>query len=267
MPHLADATAHPRVGTPRPMLPRNEIIERLASELPLDGAIRGAWLGGSDATGRTDELSDIDLMLIVRPGAIETAADVVEQSLLQLSPIRCKLRMPMPSWHGCHQCFYQLQLAPEHLMIDWLMIEQGQKHPWLEVERHGTPRVLFDKDGDITPAHSDTDALRAAASKKIDELRARFAMFKHLPPKLARRGLAPDAAYFYQALILRPLVDLLRARYCPERHDYGFRYLNHDLPRELYEEVSRLCYPPSIDAIPTFALDAERLFESTLSQN
>lgn len=243
------------------MLTRPDVINHLATTLCHADDIRAAWLGGSDATSRADELSDIDLMLIVRAGRAEPAAGAVEAALVALSPIRVKLRLPMPTWHGFEQCFYQLENAPEYLMVDWLIIEQGQKHPWLEAERHGTPRVLFDKDSDIVPGHADRAALEAAAKKKVADIRAKFAMFRHLPPKLAQRGLGPDAAYFYQALVLRPLVDLLRARYCPERHDFGFRYLNDDLPSDLYEEIRRLCYPPNAESIPRFVRDASDLFE------
>lgn len=212
------------------MLNRDQVIDSLGASLPAYECIRAAWLGGSDANGRTDELSDVGLFLVVEPGGVEEAAALLEQNLESLSPIRLRYRLPMPTWHGFHQAFYQLRDAPEHLMVDWLMVERGQPHPWLEVERHGTPRVLFDKDGVTKPAHADRASIDAAVRRRVDELRVKFPMFRHLPGKLAQRALPVDAAYFYSALILRPPEDLLRAVHCPDRFDFGLRYVRDDLP-------------------------------------
>jgi hypothetical protein len=129
----------------------------------------------------------------------------------------------------------------------------------LEVERHGTPTTLFDKDGLIAPAHVDRAAIDEAIRRKVEEIRVKSRLLRHLPVKLATpRELPADAAYFYQALIMRPLVDMLRITYAPDRHDYGFRYLKDDLPADEYERVVRLCYPQSAADIPAFAAEATR---------
>jgi hypothetical protein len=48
--------------------------------------------------------------------------------------------------------------------------------------------------------------------------------------KSARRGDLPEAISFYQAFVLRPLVEVLRIRHDPWRHDFDVRYLRHDIP-------------------------------------
>jgi hypothetical protein len=247
------------------MLSRQAIIDHLVAQLSPLPLFRAAWLGGSDATSRTDDLSDVDLFLIVEPGSIEPAVAAFDATLGQLTPIRLRLRLPMPTWHGFHQAFYQLENAPEHRMVDWLMIERGQPHPWLEAERHGTPIVLFDKDRQVITTHVDRAAIDAGVQKRVDELRVRFQMFKHMPPKLVTRGMPLDAHHFYQSLIVRPLVDLLRAVHCPDRHDYGFRYLQTDLPADASEAVLRLTYLSSSSDIPERVAEASALFESTLA--
>lgn len=239
-----------------PTITRQSIIAALGA-LSEHAFIRAATLGGSDATGRADDLSDVDLFLIVSPGAIEPAAQAVEALLRTLSPIRVAYRMPMPTWHGFNQAFYQLEDAPEHLMVDWLIIEAGTPHPWFEVERHGTHRVLFDKDSLVVPTHVDRAAIDAAIAKCVEEIRLRSRLFRHLPVKLAHpRDLPPDAAYFYHQLILRPLVDMLRITHAPDRHDYGFRYLKDDLPPSAYESVVQLSYPRNAQDIPAFTAEA-----------
>lgn len=247
------------------MLTRAGIIDALRSTLAESDQIRGAWLGGSDAFGRADELSDVDVFILVRRGRVEEAASHFQRCVERLSPISIALRMPMPSWHGFNQAFYQLADAPEHLMVDWLAVEQGEPHPWGEVERHGTPTILFDKDDSLRTAHVDPAAIRAAVTKRIAELRVRFPMFRHMAGKQAARGLPADGASFYHNHVVKPLVDLLRCVHCPDRHDYGLRYLRDDLPPEAYTEVCRLCYPPSVADLPAFTRSATALFDRTLA--
>lgn len=248
------------------MLNRPQIIAALRSRLEPLAFIRAAWLGGSDATGRADDLSDVDLCLIVADGSVEPAAAAVHETLESLSAISIHYRLPMPTWHGFHQAFYQLVDAPEHLMIDWVIIESSTKHPWLEVERHGTPTILFDKDGLIAPDHIDRGAIDAAIERKVADLRLKFPLFRHLPVKLAARGLPVDAAHFYHNLVLRPLIDLLRCVHCPDRWDFGPRYVRSDLPAEEYTALVRLAYPRALEDLPQLVAEASALFEQTLSK-
>ncbi len=224
------------------MLNRETIIAKLIT-LRSNDFIRAASLGGSDANARDDDKSDIDLFLLVTPGSIEPAAQVVEAALRELSPISIAYRLPMPTWHGFHQAFYQLRDTPEYLMVDWVIIEVGTPHPWFEVERHGTPKALFDKDGLIKPTHADHAAIAQTIERRVADLRTKFALFRHMPPKQVDRDLPADASHFYQSLVLRPLIDMLRITHCPDRHDFGFRYLRDDLPAREYQTVCRLCYP------------------------
>lgn len=248
------------------MLKREEIIHQLDEGLRENPDIRAAWLGGSDANKRADEWSDIDLMVVGAPGKTEAVAAAIETAVERVSPIRIRFRLPMPTWHGFEQAFYQLENAPEELMIDWLIVEEGKPHPWFEKERHGVGRVLFDKIGAVKEQRVDVRACQRAAAKKVHEVRLKFPLYRHLPVKFARRGLPVDAAYFYQALVLRPLVDLLRCVHCVERHDFGFRYLRDDLPLDVYGEIERLCWPPGPGEIPGAVERASELFQKALEQ-
>lgn len=246
------------------MLEREEVISALGARLRENPGIRAAWLGGSDANQRADEWSDVDLMVVVAPGETESAAAAIEAAVESISPIRIRFRLPAPTWHGFEQAFYQLENAPEDLMIDWLIVEKDKPHPWFEKERHGVGRVLFDHDSIVREGHVDRAACVEAAAKKVEEARKKFPLFRHLPVKLARRNLAVDAAYFYQALVLRPLVDLLRCVHCVERYDFGFRYLKDDLPRDVYVRIARLCWLSGPEAISGAVQEATEMFESAL---
>ncbi|MBK7404295.1 MAG: nucleotidyltransferase domain-containing protein [Phycisphaerales bacterium] len=247
------------------MLEREQLIGALRTGLEGEACVRAAWLGGSDATGRADAVSDVDLMAIAAPGQTEEAIAAIDRAMGRAAGVRLRYRLPAPTWHGFAQGFVQFEDAPQWLMLDWVVMEQGQKHPWLEVERHGRAVVLFDKDGEVGEAHVDRAAIGATVRKKVEEIRVKYPMFRHLAAKMAARGHAPDAAYFYQAITLRLVVDLLRAVHCPERHDYGFRYLGDDLPAEAYAAVCRLCYPPGPGEIAGLQAEADRLFAATLA--
>lgn len=246
------------------MLTRHEISGALCRELEARSFVRAAWLGGSDATGRADDFSDVDLCLVVEKGRLEDAATAIHSTLESLSPIRIHYRMPWPTWHGFHQAFYQLELAHEYTMVDWVILEVGQPHPWLEVERHGTPRILFDKDGLIKTAHVDRAAIATSVEKKVADLRLKFPLFRHLPAKLIQRGLPADAMHFYFSLILRPLVDLQRCLHCPDRHDFGFRYIRSDLPQEAWQQIERLSYCAAPADLPAKLAEADRAFHDAL---
>jgi predicted nucleotidyltransferase len=67
--------------------------------LPL-AHVNAAWLGGSDAFGRYDELSDVDLQVEVDDGHVAATFGAVEAALAAASPIVARLVMPLPTWHG-----------------------------------------------------------------------------------------------------------------------------------------------------------------------
>ncbi|MBY0112269.1 MAG: nucleotidyltransferase domain-containing protein [Phycisphaerales bacterium] len=252
-------------NTPSPVT-KQSLLDRVVPALRADDRVLAVWLGGSDATGRADELSDVDLCIISEDKAAASLRPFIEATVASVAPIRVKFDLPEPTWHGFPQSFYQLENASEYLMVDWIIVERSQHNPWMEVERHGVPRVLFDKAGVIREAHVDHAALRTAAEKKIAELRLKFPLFRHLPIKMAQRGLPVDALHFYNALVLRPLIDLLRAIHCPDRYDFGPRYLKSDLPRQ-YDDLCRLSLVRSIHDYEWMVELASRLFDAALREH
>lgn len=246
------------------MLTKPQIIHALTTHLEPQNHARAASLAGSDATGRADDTSDIDLFVFVMPGSIDQTASAIRAALESLSPITVEWRLPMPTWHGSPQAFYQLKHAPEHLMIDWVIIEVGTPHPWLEVERHGHHLVLFDKDDLLIPTHIDRAAIQSQIHNRLAELRTRFQLFRHLPLKLINRNKPVDAMHFYTSMLLKPLVDLLRITHCPDRYDYGFRYLSDDLPPAEYDAIRRLSYPRGLNELGLFSAEIILRIEALL---
>ncbi len=213
----------------------------VAALVPMD-AVLAMGSTGSDATGRTDEHSDLDLAVVVRDGTAEEVLAAARTAVEALAPVRAAFRVPEPAWHGFSQVFLALEGWPEGLMLDLAVIPESipPEKRFLERERHGVAEILHDPDGQLAPRELDRDAHRDQARAALEALRTRAALFGHMPAKAVVRGHLVEAAAFHQSFVVTPLVQLLRLRHCLERFDYGPRYLDRDLPEDARVVVERV---------------------------
>ena len=134
---------------------REQVIELLHGALLPLAWVNAAWLGGSDAVGRADELSDVDLQVDVDDGHVAATFGAVEAALAAASPIVARLVMPMPTWHGHAQQFYRLRDTAETTAVDVVVFERSDPRRYYnQPERHGRPLVLFDRAGVVRPVPS-----------------------------------------------------------------------------------------------------------------
>ncbi len=250
------------------MLSREEIIAALADEVRNLPGVRAAAVTGSEATGRTDAFSDIDLMVYADDEAVEGVFPAAERALAALSPIEIKFRLPQTPWPGLEQAFYRLRDAGPHLLVDLAVIRLSTPASgrFLERERHGTPRVLFDEGGLLAPFPIDRESHSAKIATRLAELRLRFPLFQTMVTRAIERGQGVDAMHFYMGFTLRPLIDLLRIAHCPDRFDFGPRYLRYDLPAEAAAAVEELSFVPDLPTLRAHQRRAEALFERTLRE-
>lgn len=226
------------------MLARQAFVEACHSALQALPHVRAAFLAGSEAFGRADRWSDIDLNCVTPLAEVDRNFAAVEAALEQLSPIALKLVMP-PSglWPELAQCFYRLRDTDEFLMIDFCQMTPGQLQTFLEPTRHGTPVVLFDRDGLLKPVALNQPEHDSAMAKRLQWLRDSFPMFQNLVRKAVLRGDFVEAQAMWMAQTMRPLVEVLRMKHCPSRYDYGFRYTTFDLPAPVAAELQDLMWP------------------------
>lgn len=210
---------------------------------PLD-FVQSLWEAGSTAFGRNDAWSDLDLTADVDEGHEEEAFAAVEAALERLAPIELKWIVPVPAFHGMHQRFYRLAGTPPHLMVDLTLRKSDQPEHFAERELHGEPVVLFDKRGLVQSIPLDRARLAVDVARRLDTIRVQLPLLEHLVTKELDRKHPLDALGYYQALVLRPLVELLRIRYHPERHGFGLRYLTIDLPPEVVARIEALAFVP-----------------------
>lgn len=207
-------------------------LERVLRGCP---AVRAAFLGGSEAFGRSDAHSDIDLVAVVPPEDTDEVFAALEAWLQAACGIRARYHVPAAVTPDFNQRFYQLVDQPESLMIDVALMRPDRLHIWLDPARHGQPVVLFDPDGLLVPV--DDLRLPTLFAERLEQIRAKAVMFGHLPAKALARGNLLEALDTWSRFLVAPLVEVLRARCCPRRQDFGMRYLPIDLPAEVYDRL------------------------------
>ena len=243
-------------------LARQQIIDLLRETLSALPAVRAAWLGGSDASGRTDRYSDIDIQALVADEAVAIVFTAVTNALATLAPIDRQYRLPEPTWHGHSQTLYRLQNVPPWLLVDLVLMKESSppEKRFLEMERHGRQVILFDREGVIQPPPFDRESHQAAMRDRLADLVARFDLFHSFVDKVIRRGDVVEATTIYQGQTIRPLIELLRMRYCPDRYDFGPRYLDRDLPADIHEQLKQLMLYRDLDELQRHQAAAVALF-------
>jgi hypothetical protein len=202
---------------------------------PLPTVLAG-WEGGSAAFGAVDAYSDIDLgYLVADDASFELLYDSAETAIRTVSTIT-----------GSHTPlkgrYYRLKDGGDFLLVDLIFFRVGDSDHQLEVERHGVNVPLFDKGDWLRPRHVDERALATKRDARHRELQTWFPMSQVFVRKAILRGQHVEAVNAFWAATLKPLAELLRMRYCPVRWDFGVRYLDRDLPPDVYARVRDLAF-------------------------
>jgi hypothetical protein len=174
---------------------------------------------------------------------VEKTFELVHTILDRLSPTELRYRFPEPTWHGHSQELLRLAGTSPHHFLDFVVMRKSIEDRLLEPERHGVPIILFDREGLLKPPALDWKAHRAKMEKRLATIRSTFPLLQPLVTRGIHRRHLAESAFAYQVLMMKPLVELLRMRHCPEKFDYSLRYLDRDLPDDLRREIEELAYP------------------------
>jgi hypothetical protein len=224
---------------------------------------RAMWIGGSEAFGRVDRWSDVDIGIAVDDGRVADGFAAAESALAALAPIDFAWHISPPT-DAKPQRLYRLRGADPFLCVDVgvLPVSTPPAARFVERRRHGTPRVLFDRVGFTDDVPSDPAAWRERLRARVAALVHRFELLQTQSVKAAARGEAGEAVAFYQAFTLRPLVEMLRIRHDPWRHDFDVRYLRFDLPPDVARRVGELWFVRDFDDLATKRAGAEAWFRA-----
>jgi hypothetical protein len=226
-----------------PAVVRVDVIEALHRALEPLEFLYAMWEAGAAAFGRVDEWSDLDLQVICDDDRVEETFEAAVGALKRVSPIDLTFRFPEPTWHGHSQAFYRLAKASEFLLVDFVVMKRGgSSDRFMQPEIHGRPVVYFDKKGDVTWEPLDARAFAERLRGRVATVRSLFGLFSPFVLKELNRGNGVEAMAYYQSVVLRPLVELLRIAHAPVRHNFYARYVHYDLPGAVAERLERLFY-------------------------
>lgn len=210
---------------------RRGIIEALIARLlPLPPA-RACFEGGSAATGRVDEYSDIDLVVVAPLAAGEAIFEAIEGALSERTRITHTWRVDPAPFPETAQRFYLLAGAPPFFAVDCVVVTETGVAQFLERERHGDALVYFDRTGKIRARPLDQRDFAQRRSRRWTQLQGAVPVYAMLVEKELARGRPLEALGFYQAL-LRALLEVLGMAHRPDRFDFGWRYVETQLPED-----------------------------------
>jgi hypothetical protein len=240
---------------------REDVLSALVSALEPLEYVHAMWEGGAAGFDRVDQWSDLDLQMVVADDRVEETFKRIEDALRSLTEIELKYRLPEPTWHGHSQCFYRLRDASPFLMIDLaVMKENSEADRFMESRIHGVHRMIFDKTGAVQDKAVDVDEHLKKIQGRLETLKTMFDLFWILVPKEINRGNSIEAVSFYMNYTLRPLVEVLRIKYCPIRFFYYTRYAHYDLPPEVVTRLETLYFPKDLETLAKYRQEAEDWF-------
>ena len=181
---------------------RRTIIEAVIAQLLPMTAVRACFEGGSAATGRLDEFSDIDLVVVAPPSFADAAFDAVESALSPHS-ISHVWRVDPPPFPQTAQRFYFLADAPRFFAVDCVVASEAGVAALLERERHGDPLVYFDRTSTIRARAVDRTALGERRAGRWRQLQGAVPVFAMLVDKELARGRPLEALGCYQGAAAR----------------------------------------------------------------
>jgi len=217
----------------------------LTARAAADDDVLVAWVGGSAVTDNWDEWSDLDVDVLCRPGTAVAAYERWVEALVEELTPASVWDTPREWRPDGRQCFVCMQPRPGLLeeptvLVDLVMSDISEEHRHLDVRRHGTPLVLHDPDALLVLREDDPDELARAMADAVDQVRQKRPTSEWLVNRALARGHVAEGVDLYLRHGLHLLVRLLRAEHCPERHDYGLRYLRDDLPADVAGRLEAL---------------------------
>ncbi len=248
------------------MLTREPILEALEQALQSLDYVQAMWQGGAAAFNRTDQWSDIDLMIAVDDDRVPDTIAIVDKVLQELSPIEIRFEIPQPSWHGHWQGFYRLQEAGPFLLIDCVILKTSSRNLYLERPIHGSAVVHFDKIGIVESTPFSVEDHIKQMQARLETLRIMFDLFQSHTQKELNRGNAIEAFTFYQSYTVRLLIEVLRMIYDPARYNFHTRYVYHYLPPEVVHRLEPLFFVADKQQLAARFADAQQFFYEAIRQ-
>ena len=223
-------------------------------------SVVAVWEAGSQATGRVDAYSDLDLLIITQDEEVEKTLQKTYEFLKKHLSIRHYIRAPEPTWHGFSQ-FFVIPDDQDLFYFDLSFTKVSQPDKFTDVERHGKATIWFEK----TPLYSPTSFENEEKEKMLVRIKQSALLYAPIiereTRKACKRDSFMDAMSMYHTYLTRFLVPFINLLYRPNKADFGVRYLKNDIPHDVYQKNSTLFIAPSCNVISEKITEAVRWYE------
>jgi hypothetical protein len=247
---------------------RNQILDHLVHALQETKGIIAVWEGGSAANKTTDQYSDLDLC-ILGDGSEEEIFSVVASTLESISPITHIWNEPKSIWPELTQKIYFLKDSPKHFFVDVGFFPKSAPQilaEFMQIERHGSPVVHFDRSGLVKARPVDKDYFSQKHRKRLSEIVAVFPIYRLEAMKELDRDHIVDAIVFYQQAMLKPLIEVMGMIYRPYQFDFGFRYIQRTFPKDVYVIIEDCVLDLNRDNLESKIKKVDQLFSEYVAR-
>ena len=243
---------------------RNTLVDTIVNALKPLSYVHAVWEGGAASWKRVDEWSDIDMYVVCDDERVEDTFDVMEKAIVSLSEIDIKFRMPEPAWHGASQVFLRLRNTSPFLFLDIAVMKKSSREKFLQYRIHGKPLVHFDKARLVKDEPVEPEAYFEQIRERLETMKKTFALFQVLVLKEINRGNDIEALSYYLSYVFRPLVEVLRIKYCPWHYKFFTTYIYYEMPTEVVRRLHHLYFVSDIRALGQCREEAETWFWETV---
>lgn len=234
---------------------RKTIVGALKECLEALSFVNAVWEGGAVAFDRADQWSDIDLVIDAKDDRCADVWPAVDAAIRALGEVDLMFEIPAAPLGLHSQRFYRIREAGPYLMIDIGVFPESTQDKLLNPETHGRAIVHFDRTG-VTQNLEPKDK-SVEIGKRLAILRITVPLFQALVQKEINRGNEIEAVAFYHGWSVRPLVELLRIKHCPQRYQFHTRYVQYDLPKDIVARLNPFFYVRNLAELAERRAEAE----------
>jgi hypothetical protein len=187
------------------------VVQGLVARLRSEPSVEGAFLGGSLAAGRADDLSDVDLAVVATEGGEDEAWGLrADLAAVPGPPLRTLER----SWPGARllACLYGPQAYPPlGLEVDLAFCALAEVDAPMP---YAPSRIVLDRSGRLARALAGVPAAPTEAflAEEVERRRSWFAFYAHDALVAERRGDLPQLAFLLGQMV-EAIVAVAAARH------------------------------------------------------
>ncbi len=139
-------------------------------------------------------------------------------------------------------------------------MKRSSEDKFLQYEIHGEPTIHFDKADIVKNNPVNRETFLQKLESRLEELKVTFQLFQVLTLKELHRENDIEALLFYLNFTYKPLVEVLRMKYCPLHYNFYYRYIHYDLPAEVVTRLQRLAFAATPETVRANRAEAEEWF-------